>query len=70
MQIVHLNPYAPIALPPYALTIGNFDGVHLGHQAMLNALKKDAKNQSLATAVMVFEPNLENFSTQKTHQLA
>lgn len=61
MQIIDLDPHIPIALPPHALTIGNFDGVHLGHEAMLQTLQKDAKNQSLATAVMVFEPQPREF---------
>ncbi|MDO4897440.1 MAG: riboflavin biosynthesis protein RibF [Moraxella sp.] len=61
MQIIHLNPNAPTILPPHALTIGNFDGVHLGHQAMLDSLKKDAHKQHLASAVMVFEPQPQEF---------
>ncbi len=63
MQLIHLNPHKPTSLPPHALTIGNFDGVHLGHQAMLNALKEDAAHQSLATAVMIFEPQPREFFT-------
>ena len=38
------------------LTIGNFDGVHLGHQEVLNGLKKQAKYLSLPSTVMTFEP--------------
>lgn len=38
------------------LTIGNFDGVHLGHQEVLNGLKKQAKSLSLPSTVMTFEP--------------
>jgi riboflavin kinase/FMN adenylyltransferase len=38
------------------LTIGNFDGVHLGHQEVLNGLKKQAKLFSLPSTVMTFEP--------------
>ena len=38
------------------LTIGNFDGVHLGHQEVLNGLKKQAKTLSLPSTVMTFEP--------------
>ncbi len=63
MQIIHLTPHTPTALPPHALTIGNFDGVHLGHQAMLTTLKKDAAHRSLVTAVMVFEPQPREFFT-------
>lgn len=38
------------------LTIGNFDGVHLGHQEVLNGLKQQAKALSLPSTVMTFEP--------------
>jgi riboflavin kinase/FMN adenylyltransferase len=46
---------------PVALTIGNFDGVHLGHQAMLNRLKAAAAQRGLACAVMTFEPHPREF---------
>ncbi len=36
--------------------IGNFDGVHCGHQALLQALKKEANQQQLPTLVVLFEP--------------
>lgn len=61
MQLIFLNPQKPVPLPPIALTIGNFDGVHLGHQAMLQALCQDATNMGLKTAVMVFEPQPREF---------
>ncbi len=38
------------------LTIGNFDGVHLGHQAVLAQVKHIAAAQQLPSCVMVFEP--------------
>ena len=51
---------------PCALAIGNFDGVHLGHQALLKQLKSVATGQSLQTAVMTFEPHpREFFSPEK-----
>ena len=37
-------------------TIGNFDGIHLGHVALLNELKKAGKRLQLSTLVMTFEP--------------
>ena len=46
---------------PCALAIGNFDGVHLGHQALLKKLKTVANEQSLQTAVMTFEPHPREF---------
>jgi riboflavin kinase/FMN adenylyltransferase len=39
------------------LTIGNFDGVHLGHQEVLNGLKSRADSLGLASTVMTFEPH-------------
>ncbi|EAQ31850.1 MULTISPECIES: bifunctional riboflavin kinase/FAD synthetase [Idiomarina] len=38
------------------LTIGNFDGVHLGHQAVLAQVKAQARALGVAAAVMTFEP--------------
>jgi riboflavin kinase/FMN adenylyltransferase len=39
------------------LTIGNFDGVHLGHRAMLERLVARARAEKLPAAVMTFEPH-------------
>ncbi len=46
---------------PVALTIGNFDGVHIGHQALLERLKQEAQVRGLATAVVLFEPHPREF---------
>ncbi len=48
---------------PIALTIGNFDGVHVGHQALLDKVKQLAQIHGLASAVMVFEPHPREFFT-------
>ena len=48
---------------PVALTIGNFDGVHLGHQALLNELRSVAQARHLQTAVVIFEPHPREFFT-------
>lgn len=50
-----------LALTPLVLTIGNFDGVHLGHQAMLTRTQSIAKQLNLKSAVMVFEPQPKEF---------
>jgi riboflavin kinase/FMN adenylyltransferase len=50
---------------PTALTIGNFDGVHQGHQAMLTRLKERARALGLPACVLTFEPHpLELFAPQ------
>ncbi|MBI5889859.1 MAG: bifunctional riboflavin kinase/FAD synthetase [Nitrosomonadales bacterium] len=46
---------------PVAVTIGNFDGVHLGHQAMLGELRAAAQTRGLQTAVIIFEPHPREF---------
>jgi riboflavin kinase / FMN adenylyltransferase len=46
---------------PIALTIGNFDGVHRGHQAMLARLIEAAEDLRLPPAVMTFEPHPREF---------
>ncbi len=43
------------------LTIGNFDGLHLGHQQMINTTLKLASQKGLTSAVMVFEPMPKEF---------
>ncbi len=39
-----------------AIAIGSFDGVHLGHQAMLERVKRAARERGLASAALTFEP--------------
>ena len=52
---------ASAADAPVALTIGNFDGVHRGHQAMLSRLIEAAEDLRLASAVMTFDPHPREF---------
>jgi riboflavin kinase/FMN adenylyltransferase len=46
---------------PIALTIGNFDGVHRGHQAMLSRLTEAADDLRLPSAVLTFDPHPREF---------
>lgn len=43
------------------LTIGNFDGLHLGHRALLERLTQTAKAHGLPAAVLTFEPHPREF---------
>ena len=56
-RLLNLNPALGKTAAPCALTIGNFDGVHCGHQAMLARLKMAAAARDLPAAVMTFEPH-------------
>ncbi len=61
MQVYrHLPTVLPSSL---ALAIGNFDGMHLGHQALLHQLCEHAAAKNLTPAVMTFEPHPREFFT-------
>ena len=47
----------PGIAPACALTVGNFDGVHLGHQAMLALLRAAAEKHGVPSCVLTFEPH-------------
>jgi riboflavin kinase / FMN adenylyltransferase len=51
--------------PGCALTIGNFDGVHRGHQAMLALLNNEARHRGLRSCVMSFEPHPRDYFAAK-----
>ena len=51
----------PGIAPACALTIGNFDGVHRGHQAMLALLCSEAQHRGLPPCVMTFEPHPRDY---------
>ena len=44
-----------------ALTIGNFDGVHRGHQAMLALLNNEARHRNVPSCVLTFEPHPRDY---------
>lgn len=45
------------------MTLGNFDGIHLGHQTLISRLKQVGKEKNLPTVIMLFEPQpLEFFN--------
>ena len=45
----------------HALTIGNFDGVHLGHQAMLERVVEQARALGVESSALTFEPHPREF---------
>ena len=59
MQVFRHFPQQKCA--PLALAIGNFDGMHLGHQALLARLFEVSKEKNLTPAVMTFEPHPREF---------
>jgi riboflavin kinase/FMN adenylyltransferase len=60
MQIFRGFHHPGIA-PACALTIGNFDGVHRGHQAMLALLNNEARHRAVPSCVLTFEPHPRDY---------
>jgi riboflavin kinase/FMN adenylyltransferase len=60
MQIFRGFHHPEIA-PACALTIGNFDGVHRGHQAMLALLNNEARHRRVPSCVLTFEPHPRDY---------
>jgi riboflavin kinase/FMN adenylyltransferase len=52
--------------PGCALTIGNFDGVHRGHQAMLALLRAEAAQRGVASCALTFEPHPRDYFAATT----
>ena len=61
MQVVHGHTHVPITARAAVVAIGNFDGVHRGHQALLLASVAKGKEIGRASGVMVFEPHPREF---------
>lgn len=62
MRLIRGIPHLPVFKSGCVLTIGNFDGVHLGHKAVIDKLAGRGKLLGLPVVIMVFEPQpLEYF---------
>ncbi|MFS8650512.1 MAG: riboflavin biosynthesis protein RibF [Caldibacillus sp.] len=57
MEVIHLNDPKEHQLPPLAMAIGYFDGVHLGHQQVIGKAKEIAIENGWKSAVMFFHPS-------------
>ena len=56
----------PAADADAVITIGNFDGMHLGHQALLRQLRAEAQSRGLRSSVLTFAPHPREFFARKT----
>jgi riboflavin kinase/FMN adenylyltransferase len=51
----------PAGFGPSVASIGNFDGVHLGHQQILSAVAREAREQGVRAVAITFDPHPEQF---------
>lgn len=61
MKLLYSVDTIPKFIKKSAVTIGNFDGVHQGHQALLIQLKKQAARLNLPAVVILFEPQPQEY---------
>jgi len=65
MEIIRGLYNLPARFNQCVITLGNFDGIHLGHQALITRLKQVGQLKQLPTVVMLFEPQpLEFFKPE------
>lgn len=64
MRIIRDLQACPATYHSCVIALGNFDGVHLGHQAILRTAIQQAATQGVPAAVMTFEPHPREFLTQ------
>ena len=57
MQIVRHTDTDAITLQRSVVTMGNFDGIHLGHQALIGGAVNDARGLKIPSVVLTFEPH-------------
>ncbi|MGE6514421.1 riboflavin biosynthesis protein RibF [Lysinibacillus sphaericus] len=61
MEVIHLKYPHQLqqreSMQPYSLAIGFFDGVHIGHQSVIEAAKNEGNKRQIPTAVMTFDPH-------------
>lgn len=61
MQIIRYISDVPAALKGGVVALGNFDGLHRGHQAVIKTAQQIASDKGVASAVMTFEPHPRAF---------
>ena len=57
MQLIRYINDVPDALKGGVIALGNFDGLHRGHQAVIRTATKIAQEKGVAVGVMTFEPH-------------
>jgi len=67
VKIYNLNTKSDFNQQNLCITIGNFDGVHSGHQSVINKLIEESEKSKLKTTVMSFTPHPKIFFGQSTN---
>ena len=65
MQIYNINFDSKVNAKKISLAIGNFDGIHLGHQGIIKKLVFNAKKNNYFSAILSFDPHPRKFFNKK-----
>ncbi len=65
MKIKNINIHSKVEEGLFHLAIGNFDGVHLGHQQIISTLVKVANEQNKLPAILSFNPHPKQFFSKQ-----
>ena len=68
MQTHNINLNSKVEGHLFHLAIGNFDGIHLGHQQIINSLVKEAKELNRPSAILSFNPHPRQFFSRQLDQ--
>ena len=61
MEVHYINLESKVEKNFFHLAIGNFDGVHLGHQTIIKGVVENAKKQKKPSAILSFNPHPRQF---------
>ena len=61
MDIFHKLEDVPAGFGPSLASVGNFDGVHLGHQELLASIQAEAKQLKARSIAITFDPHPDHF---------
>jgi len=65
MQVFHKLEDVPADFGPTIVSVGNFDGVHRAHQAVLRDIAERARQQNAQSVAVTFEPHSHSYSSPR-----
>lgn len=66
MQVFYSPSEIPADFGPTVASIGNFDGVHVGHRSVIDRMRKSAASQGARSVVVTFDPHPLRFLRPET----
>ena len=61
MKKFKINITSNLNIPSVNLAIGNFDGIHIGHQKIIQKLVNESKKMNVQSAILGFDPHPQQF---------